>query len=496
MLTKTPKYSIVNNSEYLGFLMNIDEIGKDYHKTLTTRDKKVLGSHYTRFEDACKLVVELLSYVEGPITRVLEPSCGGGVFAAAVYHALKERGMDGLDIINNVLVCVDLDKKAANITKKVLLDLEPLAIPIVIVADTLMDIGKIVDRYGEFDAVVGNPPYVRIHNIENSAKEIYRKKFSTFKDKADLSIAFMEAGFDCLSEGGAMGYIISDSFARNKSGQYIRSKIGKHLASYDNRNSDGKFDASVSVTDIIVTKRVASKLFYNGKSINRSWLGENEWIFEKKDAVNGFTLEELNISLSLGIVTGCNEAFIGDYEECEWTRKLYRNKKKDTNQRLIYVPSDITKPPKWVSAALKDYKDGLVEKVTGRMRKAGKLTEDNPIFDKGEIKWWVLQGLATNIDWKKENWIIKRIGSTFDDFKKIQSGTVCLDTSYVLQTPKNINADVLVGILQTCPKIHKQLEQIMNKIGNKYEIHANKFKRIVIPKEYINKIKQDPDIFK
>ena len=57
---------------------------------------------------------------------------------------------------------------------------------------------------GGFDAVIGNPPYVRPHNIPASVKELLWRYFTTFVAKSDLYSCFMERGLLITKENGVI----------------------------------------------------------------------------------------------------------------------------------------------------------------------------------------------------------------------------------------------------------------------------------------------------
>lgn len=84
-------------------------------------------------------------------------------------------------------------------------------------ADTLS-----VDKYnGKMDFVLGNPPYVRVHNLGNSFDHI--KKFSFAQNgMTDLYIVFYEIGLKMLNESGILGYITPSSFFNSIAGEYMR----------------------------------------------------------------------------------------------------------------------------------------------------------------------------------------------------------------------------------------------------------------------------------
>jgi len=439
-------------------MKQIDEIGQKYQQLLPASIRKELGSFYTKFEDAWQLSENLLDRVKHPITSILEPSCGGGAFATTIYYGLINRGYDGVNIINNILTCVDIDADAAEITKELLLTLEPSSTPNIIVGDTLLEDLPL------FDIIIGNPPYVRVHNLSDEIKKVYRKKFSCYKGFSDLSTAFIQYGLEHLKEKGVLGYINTDSFIRSKAGENIRNLIKPYLAEYDDRDGDKKFTASVSVAFLIISKK-ESDFKYRGEVMPKEFIGDNEWIFKESSKIEGKTMKDLGIKLSLGIVTGYNKGFISEeYPEADWTRKVVRGRG-DKGEKVIYLTEE---PTGDALEALLPYKELLDVRTAGKR------------------KWWQLQGYATAINWDLDNWIIKRIGSTFNDFIEVKAGIVCIDTCYVLVTPNTINKDKLVEILQTDPLIKEQFENIMNKLSTKYEIHATKFSRLVLPDKYIN----------
>lgn len=89
-----------------------------------------------------------------------------------------------------------------------------------------------LDDGNGFDAIVGNPPYVRIQNfVKYSPEEIeyYRSSFSPYtyskKDLFDKYYLFIERAINLLSEGGRVGYIVPHKFFIVKGGKKLRGFI-------------------------------------------------------------------------------------------------------------------------------------------------------------------------------------------------------------------------------------------------------------------------------
>jgi hypothetical protein len=75
---------------------------------------------------------------------------------------------------------------------------------------------------GGFDAVIGNPPYVRPHNLEAQAKDYFWEHYSTFIKKSDLYCCFIERAVALLRDKGALGYIVSNGWLRLDSFERLR----------------------------------------------------------------------------------------------------------------------------------------------------------------------------------------------------------------------------------------------------------------------------------
>ena len=87
---------------------------------------------------------------------------------------------------------------------------------------------------GEFDFVVGNPPYVRQEMIPPSLLAEYRGRYPTMYDRADLYIPFIERSLSVLSKAGTLGFICADRWMKNRYGGPLRELVAEqfHLKIY------------------------------------------------------------------------------------------------------------------------------------------------------------------------------------------------------------------------------------------------------------------------
>jgi len=74
---------------------------------------------------------------------------------------------------------------------------------------------------GGFDAVIGNPPYVRQETL-GDAKEYFQKHYQTYHGMADLYTYFIEKGVNLLNDTGLWGNIVANKWMRANYGQPLR----------------------------------------------------------------------------------------------------------------------------------------------------------------------------------------------------------------------------------------------------------------------------------
>ena len=69
----------------------------------------------------------------------------------------------------------------------------------------------------KFDFIVGNPPYIRIHNLDAKTREILKHDFLFSEGTIDIYLSFFEMGFKMLRKDGILGYITPNSYLHNSS---------------------------------------------------------------------------------------------------------------------------------------------------------------------------------------------------------------------------------------------------------------------------------------
>jgi adenine-specific DNA-methyltransferase len=193
--------------------------------------KKSKGRVYTP-EYIVNNILDMAHYIGDNIIEkhVIDNSCGDGAFLCLIISrycktalekgiskkSLKEhleKYIHGIEIepIEHRKCLENLNSiiKQYGITTEIKWD--------ILCADTLK-----VDKYnGKMDYVLGNPPYVRVHNLDDSFD--MAKKFSFAQDgMTDLYIVFYEIGIKMLNKNGILGYITPSSFFNSLAGNYMR----------------------------------------------------------------------------------------------------------------------------------------------------------------------------------------------------------------------------------------------------------------------------------
>ena len=84
----------------------------------------------------------------------------------------------------------------------------------------------------KFDAIIGNPPYIRVQNMVHYSREeydFYKSNHSPYvtaqTDTLDKYYLFIEKGLALLNAGGMLGYIVPHKFMNIKSGTKLRELL-------------------------------------------------------------------------------------------------------------------------------------------------------------------------------------------------------------------------------------------------------------------------------
>ena len=83
---------------------------------------------------------------------------------------------------------------------------------------------------GGFDAVIGNPPYVRIQGFPATQITYFSRRYQSASGNFDLYIPFLERGVQLLRTGGLLGMITPNKFFRTDYGERLRGLLSSERA--------------------------------------------------------------------------------------------------------------------------------------------------------------------------------------------------------------------------------------------------------------------------
>ncbi len=336
------------------------------------------GAVFTR-SAVVEFILDLVGYtVDRPLheMRLLEPSFGAGDFLLpsvrrllSAWQARKEASAGASDL-THAIRAVELHRETFRSTHAALVALlasegfdSPTA---TLLADAWLVQSDflLVPLGSPFDFVVGNPPYVRQELIPAPLLAAYRREFKTIYDRADLYVPFIERSLLALSKGGSVGFICSDRWMRNRYGRPLRKLVAEefHLKVYVDMVDTPAFHSDViaypAITIISREPPGATRIAHR-PAVDRPTLtalakalrapslpkdagqvrqlagvtnGFDPWLLESSEHMALIrrleqyfpTLEEIGCKVGIGVATGADKAFIGNYDalDVEADRKL------------------------------------------------------------------------------------------------------------------------------------------------------------------------------
>ncbi|MCI0515024.1 Eco57I restriction-modification methylase domain-containing protein, partial [candidate division KSB1 bacterium] len=191
---------------------------------------------------------------------------------------------------------------------------------------------------GGFDAVIGNPPYVRQESL-GEFKTYFQQKYQVFHGMADLYVYFIERGFSLLKAGGIFSYIVANKWLRANYGTPLRNWLKQQcLHEIIDFGDLPVFQAATTYPCIInLAKEKANEIFEAAKVDSLKFTNLDEYVQPLRYPVTqakldeqGWSLASSNVQAVLeklfqkgvplaqyvdhkifrGILTGLNEAFV------------------------------------------------------------------------------------------------------------------------------------------------------------------------------------------
>jgi type I restriction-modification system DNA methylase subunit len=339
---------------------------------------------------------------------------------------------------------------------------------------------------GGFDAVVGNPPYVRQEGLGDQ-KEYFKKEYKAFSSSADLYTYFIERAISLLRGNGLFGYIVANKWLRANFAVPLRAWIKEHQVQQLIDFGDLQVFKGVSAYPciLIIQKDSAKNIFraakietldsldltahmsQSGFDVLTSSLNDAGWaLVNRREAAlidklkkSRTTLKEfLDGKLFFGIKTGLNEAFVIDEKMKDefilknagskdilrpylMGRDIKRYEKPRAGNYLLYLPNG------WTERRYNGIKDKwkafeaefpAIAKHLSKFESKAKAR-----YDQGKF-WWELRPCVYYSEFEKEKIMLPDI-SQRGNFILDDRNTFCSNTCYILSS----NSRFLLGILNS-----------------------------------------------
>lgn len=185
-----------------------------------------------------EMILDLAGYTEDrdlTSLRLLEPSCGEAAFLIPAVRRLVRSARRHRRKSAQLYDCIsafDIDAAHVATTKKAVekaLNEEGIGNG---AAKGLVEKWVHEDDFllaavepGSFDAIVGNPPYIRIEQLSPEIQAEYRDRYESLYDRADIYVAFIERSLDLLNAKGNLTFICADRWTLNRYGAPLRRII-------------------------------------------------------------------------------------------------------------------------------------------------------------------------------------------------------------------------------------------------------------------------------
>ena len=201
----------------------IEEIVVDMELLMPSEDKKTNGAFFTP-QYIVDYIIKNIAPQEG--SKVIDPSCGSGAFLLGIiryYTNIYHKSIES--IIKENLYGADILEYNTRRSK------------LLIILFALMN-GEIINEGDihiytadslrcnwphKFDAVVGNPPYVKFQDLDDVTRSFLLNSYQTTQlGTYNLYFAFFELGLKLLGDEGKLGYITPNNYFTSLSGEPLR----------------------------------------------------------------------------------------------------------------------------------------------------------------------------------------------------------------------------------------------------------------------------------
>lgn len=381
-----------------------------------------------------------------------------------------------------------------------------------------------------FDIVIGNPPYIQLQKDGGKLAKLYEKQhYQTFARKGDIYTLFYEKGMQLLKQNGILSFITSNKWMRAGYGEKTRLFFTQYNPLLLIDLGPGVFESATVDTNILLIQKannnnqllavtlqkednntdIAKQLKERGVILNK--LSKDAWFIgssaeqalkEKIEKI-GKPLEEWDVKIYRGVLTGLNEAFIIDSKKRDEILANCKDAEERKRTEAIIKPilrgRDIKRYSyEWAGLWVIVIPAGWTDENRGKIQAEKFIENTFPSLmkhlkqfeqkakkrdDQGDY-WWELRKCAYYPEFEKEKIIYIEImtdnweeGFPFPSFSYWSDAGIVLNTAYIM-TGNNLN--YILGILnsrfgkyivkQHVTQLQKRQFRMLAQYVNKFEI--------------------------
>ncbi|MGC8773278.1 MAG: HsdM family class I SAM-dependent methyltransferase [Conexivisphaera sp.] len=253
--------------------MRVDVMGRVFESLIHEERRRLLGQHYTDARVVDVILGGAFRINGGRPGRLLDPACGSGAFLTRALNYWRVMRAPPAEVIWN-LEGVDVDKLAAMLAK-VNLYVQALeagagagaARPAIMNDDFFAFLGE-PDQQRQYLYVVANPPYTRQEEMALAHRvQDYKSRLADavrdvpgWSKRASIHAYFLVGGGKLLQQGGALGFIMENSWLNADYGGPLRRWLWGNfdvLYVIESLVEQWFEDAAIN-TNIVIARRGAS----------------------------------------------------------------------------------------------------------------------------------------------------------------------------------------------------------------------------------------------
>ena len=373
---------------------------------------------------------------------------------------------------------------------------------------------EVLNNDGEFegfDVVIGNPPYIRVQDLQHSLIDSYKDNFKVAHKRIDISILFIELGHKILKKNGLQTYITSNQFLKAEYGRNVRTFLKGYLKVNIDYSKVSVFDGLATYVSVFLisknqNKAIDYKLMDNAEDVpqdfiqfDTSTLSDEPWdfninqslkqkVFNDKNSLNGIS------NFTYGVITGLDKAFLIPSEQ---VKELKLEKE---------ITKDFIRPQNYKKYHISNQTFSLIYPYN----------KDNTIIEEAELKtkfpncFKFLSGFKTELENRQDSrttikekgvaWysLMRRVDLNDIDTEKIVFYDVGMLPNFILDnknfifgggtshslrlTDKSYDVKFILGVLNSALMTWVIYDLCPVKMGNARKYGLDYIKKLPIPK--------------